>query len=98
MTKKSVLITWLIFSFFLFETFFSNAIAEDEENAGIWSGYVSVQGRGFWQDAQFPDQRDGDISLAFEPEYYKDWNNGFQAVTFSPFLRLDSTDPERTHF
>jgi len=68
-----------------------------EESAGTWSGNVAAQGRGFWQDAQFSDQRDGDFSLSFEPEYYKEWNDGLRAVTFTPFVRLDSTDPERTH-
>ena len=69
-----------------------------EESSGVWSGYVSGQGRGFWQSPQFDDQRDGDVSLAFEPEYYKDWNDGLRAITFTPFARIDSTDPERTHF
>ena len=69
-----------------------------DDGSGYWSGYVSGQARGFWQSAQFDDQRDGDFSIATEPEYYKDWNNGLRAITFKPFARLDSTDPERTHF
>ncbi len=73
-------------------------VLADENSAGVWSGYVSGQGRGFWQSPQFNDQRDGDVSLAAEPEYYKDWNNGLRAITFKPFARLDSTDPKRTHF
>lgn len=78
-------------------TLFQVAVA-DENSTGVWSGYIAVQGRGFWQSPQFDDQRDGDISLAAEPEYYKDWNNGLRAITFKPFVRIDSTDPERTHF
>ena len=73
----------------------SIAFAEDE--AGIWSGNIAVQGRYFWESPQFDDQRDGDVSVSFEPEYYKEWENGLRAVTFVPFGRLDSTDPERTH-
>lgn len=69
----------------------------DENSAGVWSGYISGQGRGFWQSPQFDDQRDGDLSFAIEPEYYKDWNNRLRAITFTPFARLDSNDPERTH-
>ncbi len=74
-----------------------HVVSAYEDSAGVWSGYVSGQGRGFWQNPQFDDQRDGDLSFALEPEYYKDWNNGLRAVTFKPFARLDSTDPERSH-
>jgi hypothetical protein len=70
----------------------------DENAQGVWSGYISGQTRGFWQSPQFTDQRDGDLSLAIDAEYYKDWDNGLRAITFQPFMRLDSTDPERTHF
>ena len=68
-----------------------------EDSAGTWSGNAAAQGRGFWQSPQFNDQRDGDVSLSFESEYYKDWNDGLRAITFTPFVRIDSTDPERTH-
>ncbi len=80
----------------LLQIYLHVANAEEDAN-GIWSGYISGQGRGFWQSPQFDDQRDGDISLAIEPEYYKDWNNGLRAITFKPFARIDSTDPERSH-
>ncbi len=75
----------------------SAPLSSAEDNHGSWSGYVSGQSRAFWQDAQHSQQRDGDLSLAFEPEYYQEWNAGFRAITFTPFVRLDSTDPERTH-
>jgi len=78
------------------QLFFQQSLAS-EDNAGVWSGYISGQGRGFWQSPQFDGQRDGDLSLAIEPEYYKDWNNGLRAITFKPFARLDSNDPERSH-
>ncbi len=74
-----------------------HAVHAEDNTSGVWSGYISGQGRAFWQSPQFSDQRDGDLSLAFEPEYYKDWNNGLRAITFKPFARLDSTDPERSH-
>ncbi|MFK7816812.1 MAG: hypothetical protein AB8B92_10815, partial [Gammaproteobacteria bacterium] len=77
-------------------TLFQVVIAE-VNSKGVWSGYISGQGRAFWQSPQFDDQRDGDLSLAIEPEYYKDWNNGLRAITFKPFVRLDSNDPERSH-
>ena len=83
----------VFFSYLLIQSAFAN-----ENSSGYWSGYISGQGRGFWQNPQFADQRDGDISVAAEPEYYRDWNSGLRAITFKPFVRLDSTDPERTHF
>lgn len=88
------LLIWGLVLMFLF----APNVSAEEASPGDWSGYVSAQGRGFWQSPQFDDQRDGDISLAAEPEYYKDWNNGLRAITFKPFVRIDSTDPERTHF
>ncbi len=33
-----------------------------------------------------------------QPEYYREWDAGRQNFTFVPFLRLDETDPQRTHF
>ena len=45
------------------QTLFQVAFA-DENSTGVWSGYISGQGRGFWQSPQFDDQRDGDLSLA----------------------------------
>lgn len=86
---------WYIF---LFASFLQPFALHAQEDTGNWSGYISAQGRGFWQNPQFDNQRDGSVSLAFEPEYYKDWKNGLRAITFSPFARLDSTDPERTHY
>ena len=83
----------VFFSYLLIQSAFAN-----ENSSGYWSGYISGQGRGFWQSPQFADQRDGDFSVAAEPEYYRDWNSGLRAITFKPFVRLDSTDPERTHF
>ncbi len=94
-TLKTVLhvLMWGI----VFSPFYFHVVLAEEESTGYWSGYISGQGRGFWQSPQFNDQRDGDISFATEPEYYKDWNNGLRAITFKPFIRIDSTDPERTH-
>jgi len=61
------------------------------------SGYVSVEGRLFFHDPLFSGQEDQDASLAAQPEYYHQWKDG-TAFTFSPFGRVDSADPERTHW
>ncbi len=36
-------------------------------------------------------------SIAFEPELYIDWNSGKDSLIFTPFIRLDEKDDERSH-
>lgn len=68
-----------------------------EEGAGEFSGYVSGELRLFSHDGQYPGQEDDNLSLAIQPEYYRNWDDGRQSFTVTPFLRLDQSDPERTH-
>ncbi|HSH42154.1 MAG TPA: SPOR domain-containing protein, partial [Arenicellales bacterium] len=73
--------------------------AADSEIYQNWSGYAALETRVFPRDGRFPNQHDGpSFSLAFEPEYYREWDNGDQSFVFRPFLRLDQQDDERTHF
>lgn len=65
--------------------------------AGEWSGYVSVESRYFFKDPIDPRQSDSNTSVAFQPEYWHEWDNGRQSFTFIPFVRLDNQDPERSH-
>jgi len=65
--------------------------------AGEISGYVSVEGRGFLHDALYDGQDRDNGSIAAQPEYYHEWENG-SSFTFVPFARIDSADSERTHF
>jgi hypothetical protein len=37
-------------------------------------------------------------SFSASLDYYRSWDQDRQSVTFSPFLRLDAEDDERTHF
>jgi hypothetical protein len=62
-----------------------------------FSGYVLGEGRVFANSAIHPGQKDGSASLAVQPEYYHEWEDG-SSFTFVPFFRLDSADDERTHF
>jgi hypothetical protein len=62
-----------------------------------FSGYVSAEGRLFFNDALSSDQDRDSGSFAFQPEYYHEWESG-SAFLFVPFGRLDSADSERTHF
>ena len=61
------------------------------------SGYVAAEGRVFFNDPLYPEQEKDNASLALQPEYYHQWENG-SSLTFVPFARLDSADSERSHF
>ncbi len=62
-----------------------------------FSGFVAAEGRYFFHDPLFPEQERNDASLAFQPEYYHEWENG-SSFTATLFARVDSTDSERSHF
>lgn len=61
------------------------------------SGYVAVEGRGFFNDSLYPGQKRDNASFSLQPEYYHEWKSG-SSFTFVPFARVDSADSERTHF
>ena len=60
------------------------------------SGSVSVEGRGFPHPPRSAGQRRHSASVAFESELYLEWDD-LTSLTATPFLRIDSADPERTH-
>lgn len=60
------------------------------------SGYISAQGRFFFNDPLYPGQDRNNASVAMQQEYYHEWENG-SSVIFVPFIRIDSVDQERTH-
>jgi len=64
---------------------------------GGLTGYVAAEGRLFLHDPLYPDQEENDGSFAAQPEYFYQWENG-ALFTFTPFGRVDSADPERTHW
>ena len=66
--------------------------------AGEWNGKVSLEGRLFPQSALSTDLSGSNLSLAFEPEWYQEWQDGRQLFLFVPFVRLDQNDPQRTHW
>lgn len=62
------------------------------------SGKVSAEARYFSQDAQFQHQDySSNLSFSVEPEFYWEWNDGIDSLTFTPYLRVDENDNERTH-
>lgn len=80
--------------------------AAEEEGSGIWpwgepvvqefTGSVIAEGRFFPNPPRFDGQRRHSASIAFEPEYYVEWDD-YTSITVQPFLRLDSADSNRTH-
>ena len=65
--------------------------------AGSWRGYIAAQERFFFDDSADPRQHGNNFSIAAQPEYYHDWADGKQSLTFTPFVRYDQGDDERTH-
>jgi len=80
--------------------------SEDEENDtddgffSDWevSGKVSVEELGFFHNSLDAQQHNNYISGAVEPEIYREWDDGKQSFTFSPFFRYSQHDNKRTHF
>ncbi len=58
---------------------------------------LSAEARWFPQQARDPRQGDGGLSLAFQPEFYGEWRQGETVIQFTPFMRYDSMDSERSH-
>lgn len=55
------------------------------------------EARLFYQDPLFPDQNPQDFSAFFQLDYRVDFNRTTR-FTVTPFFRLDTADPKRTHF
>ncbi|MCV6587435.1 MAG: hypothetical protein OIF57_00200 [Marinobacterium sp.] len=73
-------------------------LAQAEVNELELSGKVTAELRAFTQDAQFSGQdQDSNLSFSVEPEFYWEWNDGLDSLTFTPFLRIDEHDDERSH-
>jgi len=67
-------------------------------NAAEWDNELSLEARIFTQNALRSNQEDFDYSVAFESEFYHDWDADNQRFAVTPFLRWDAEDSERTHF
>ncbi len=61
-------------------------------------GYISAEQRAFTQSAQFDTQSKYQSSLAAKPEFYWELEDGENSFIFTPFLRLDSQDQQRSHW
>ena len=76
--------------------------ASPADNDGEWSGSVALESRSFAEGPGLESQENGSqSSVVLEPEYYRGLSGaGRDGESFSLklFGRLDSVDPERTHF
>jgi len=61
------------------------------------NGSIAIETRLFTETPPFPDQEHNNGSIAIAPEYYHAREDGSSFI-FTPFLRIDTADPERTHF
>jgi len=65
--------------------------------ANEWSGNISLEMRQFGEQGLSASQKKQYGSVSIQPEWFHDWDNGRQRLTFVPFYRLDQYDDERTH-
>lgn len=65
--------------------------------AAEWSGDLSLEATAFAADPLDPRQASTAWSVAFEPEWYHDWNDGRDRLQFAAFGRWDSVDDARQH-
>ncbi|HEY9201734.1 MAG TPA: hypothetical protein VIQ81_09065 [Gammaproteobacteria bacterium] len=73
--------------------------AQDNWLEGEWTAETTLQLRHFPHDplAQNSQQHNNSASLAMELEYYAAWDDYNKSLTFTPFVRLDQHDDERSH-
>lgn len=73
--------------------------AQDNWLDGEWTAETTLQLRHFLHPPlpQNNLQHSNSASLAGELEYYAAWDNYDKSLTFTPFVRLDQHDSERTH-
>lgn len=62
-----------------------------------WSARIEAEGSLFPASPTDPSQIHNSASLAFAPEWEFEFDDRRQLLTFEGFLRLDASDPERTH-
>lgn len=53
--------------------------------------------RAYTQSPLLREQEHYTASVALTPEWYREWDGGFQSVTVTPFARLDHADDRRSH-
>ncbi len=65
--------------------------------AAEWSGYLGAEVRAYEESPEHVGQDNGGLAtIVFEPEFYAEWEDGYQSIEFSPYFRWDSQDDERS--
>jgi hypothetical protein len=77
----------------------SASAAQDSWLDGEWTAETTLQLRHFLHQPlpQNNLQHNNSASVAMELEYYAAWDNYDKSLTFTPFVRLDQHDEERSH-
>jgi hypothetical protein len=65
--------------------------------ASEWSGNVAVEAQQFSKDGLSSSQFNQYGSVSIQPEWFNEWDEGNQRITFVPFARWDQHDEKRTH-
>jgi len=63
---------------------------------GRFSGFIAPELRVFPREARFPGQAASGFSIAVQPEYFAEWDDGRQNVAITGFARLDQHDGRRS--
>jgi hypothetical protein len=75
-------------------------LAQNDKEKTVYHDFeleLEAEYRLFTDDAQFAAQKDHFPSLAIQPEYSVDWNQGRESFNIAAFFRLD-VDDSRTHW
>ena len=62
-----------------------------------WRGNLTFEGRYFFNEGLFPGQKNNDLSMSLEPDYFHRIRGDDLTITIKPFVRIDDQDQERTH-
>ena len=90
MTRAIQVVTCVAMVFFLFSS-------AENGNTTELTGSATLEGRLFPHSPAYQNQKDQNGSLALVAELYQGFPSGSSAI-ISPFVRFDSSDPQRTHF
>jgi hypothetical protein len=71
--------------------------SNQQATAAELSGYLAGEYRYFQHESAFEQPSQHQASFVAAPEFYVEWADGDQSLLFSPFLRVDGEDDERTH-
>lgn len=75
----------------------SLAAATDISSTRI-SGNIALELNAYADEGQFTHQDyHYNTSLAVKPEFYWQWNDSNDSIIFTPFIRIDQQDDQRTH-